>query len=96
MNVLRTVLIVVLFVAANVSAQISDHNIKSLRLAINDLIATHGAKYPQGREYLARLDALEPTATKQFEALRREALLANPSLNFEKLLIVRRKHVKPP
>jgi len=103
MILLETVLILVLFVAANAVAQVSDHNIKSLRLAINDLITTHGAKYPRGREYLARLDALEPAlragdpdATKQFESLRREALLANPALSFEKLLVVRRKHVKPP
>ncbi len=90
-------MVVLLFiVAGSVSAEISDHNIKSLRLAINDLITTHRANYPNGHEYLKRLDALEPSATKQFEALRREALLANPALNFKKLLVVRRKHVKPP
>jgi len=100
MNVLRTVLVVALLVTTEVSAQITDHNIQSLRLAINDLITTHGANYPNGREYLARLDKIEPSvrtgdveAMKQFEVLRREALLANPALNFEKLLLVRRKPV---
>ena len=89
--------------AAEVRDPTSDHAFASLRLAINDLIATHGSKYPRGRDYLARLDALEPAvraggvkAGKQFESLRREAQLANPALNFDTLLVVRRKHVKPP
>jgi hypothetical protein len=89
--------------AAEVSAPNSDHAIQSLRLAIDDLIATYDAKYPQGPDYRARLDALEAAvragdaeAAKRFGVLRREALLANPALNFDKLLLVRRKHVKPP
>ncbi|MFV2070415.1 MAG: hypothetical protein ACC645_25905, partial [Pirellulales bacterium] len=32
--------------------------LESLRLAIEDLIATFGQQYPQGREYLARLEPL--------------------------------------
>jgi formylglycine-generating enzyme required for sulfatase activity len=86
--------------AANEPARSPDHAIQALRLAVNDLVATHGAKYPQGRDYLTRLDALETgvragdaEAMKKFEALRREALLANPALNFEKVLVVRRKPV---
>jgi len=74
--------------------------IEPLRLAIRDLAASHGEKYPKGAEYLKRLDAIEkqladgketPELTKQYAALRAEALLANPLLNFEKLLLVRRK-----
>ncbi|MBL7219710.1 MAG: SUMF1/EgtB/PvdO family nonheme iron enzyme [Phycisphaerae bacterium] len=69
---------------------------ESLRMAIKDLTATHGAKYPKGKAFLARLDALEPQlkegkGAEGFEALRREALLANPLLDFDKLLLVRRK-----
>ncbi len=71
-------------------------------MAINDLIATHGDKCPQGRDYLTRLDALEPAlrsgavdATRQWKTLQGEALLANPALNFERLLVVRRKHTRP-
>ncbi len=82
---------------------VSDHAVQALRLAINDLIATYGEKYPQGRDFLARLKALEPDvrsggaeATRQFKTLQREALLANPALCFEKLLVVRRTHVRPP
>ncbi|MBI5688190.1 MAG: SUMF1/EgtB/PvdO family nonheme iron enzyme [Verrucomicrobia bacterium] len=109
MSILKTLLAVALLVAAAHPLRAADmpapgdHAIKSLRLAINDLITTHGAKYPQGRDYLTRLDALElairtseADAMRRFETLKREALLANPALNFEKLLVVRRKHVKPP
>ncbi|MDP6637203.1 MAG: SUMF1/EgtB/PvdO family nonheme iron enzyme [Phycisphaerae bacterium] len=68
----------------------------SLRMAIKDLIATNGAKYPKGKAYLARLDALEAQlkegkGAEEFEALRREALLANPLLDFDKIMLVRRK-----
>lgn len=101
---LRTPSLIVSLVATTVlSAPITDHHLQSLRLAVQDLIATHGANYPHGQEYLKRLDALEPAlragnaeAATRFEALRREALLANPAFTFEKLLVVRRKHVKPP
>ena len=73
--------------------------IEPLRRAIRDLSAGYGKKYPKGQEYLERLDAIEkqlaagkktPELMKQFEALRREALLANPLLDFDKLLFVRR------
>ena len=64
-----------------------------LRLAITDLIGTFGRKYPKGRQYLARLDELtrSPGAdAAKLDALRREALLANPLLAFGKLLVVKR------
>jgi len=66
-------------------------------MAIEDLTATYGARYPKGKSFLARLDALAPQvkagrAAEQFAALRREALLANPLLNFDRLLLVRRRH----
>jgi len=73
--------------------------VEPLRRAIRDLVASHGRKYPKGSEYLKRLDAIAkqltagrktPELMKQFEALRAEALLANPLLNFDKLLFVRR------
>jgi len=64
---------------------------ESLRLAIDDLIASFGASYPNGKDYLARLDALTETDTDGLETLRREALLANPLLDFDKVLLVRRK-----
>ncbi|HYW78025.1 MAG TPA: hypothetical protein VE890_00545, partial [Thermoguttaceae bacterium] len=70
---------------------IASNTRESLRLAINDLIASFGASYPNGKDYLARLDALDEADTDGLEALRREALLANPLLDFDKLLLVRRK-----
>jgi hypothetical protein len=62
----------------------------TLRAALEDLIDTYGARYPDGAKYLQQLDALEaavraesrPAAAlksprAQLEQLRREALLAN-------------------
>ncbi len=81
----------------------------TLRAAIEDLIDTYGARYPNGARYLKQLDALEaamraesgPAATAgpepiraQLEQLRREALLANPLLAFDKVLLVKRKSMR--
>jgi len=70
-------------------------NVDALRLAIKDLTATFKDRYPKGAEYLARLEKLarEPAGderTKALRALQAEALLANPLLDFDKLLVVRR------
>lgn len=69
---------------------------QSLRLAITDLMTTYGTRYPRGKEFLDKLAALEPTLTtpegqKAYAALKTEALMANPLLDFDKLLLVRRK-----
>ena len=73
-------------------------NLRSLRLAIEDLNAAFGPRYPRAGEYLARLAALEkrgagddPAGRAELAALQREALLANPLLGFDKLLLVRRE-----
>jgi formylglycine-generating enzyme required for sulfatase activity len=72
----------------------------SLRFAITDLIATFGERYPRGPEFLARLEALErpsPSGTsgrQALAALAREALLANPLLDSERLLLVKRRPFK--
>ncbi|MCX7426441.1 MAG: hypothetical protein NTW96_12570, partial [Planctomycetia bacterium] len=90
-------------------AQWNDAKIESLRLAVEDLIQTHGARYAKGVEYLRRLAELQATiaaaradagpsanlerwygAVQQFESLRTEALLANPLLDFDRLLLVKR------
>jgi len=79
---------------------------RALDMAVRDLIATFGERYPKGPEHLARLQALrrardaladegKPGAklaklTADFRSLRREALLANPLLSFDRLLVVRR------
>ncbi|NQT38869.1 MAG: NPCBM/NEW2 domain-containing protein, partial [Planctomycetes bacterium] len=62
----------------------------ALRRAITDLIETFGPRYPRGPEFLARLDAWE-RGDAPLAQLRREALLANPLLDFDRLLLVRRR-----
>ncbi len=73
-----------------------EYEFHCLRAAIEDLIRTFGDKYPGGACYLARLEELRrqwgrPGALRAFKALKREALLANPLLRFEKLLLVKRR-----
>ncbi len=62
----------------------------SLRMAIEDLVTSFGDRYPNGALYLKRLQKVKSDA-KKLRALRREALLANPLLDFQKLLIVKRR-----
>jgi len=65
---------------------------EALALAIDDLRATQGRRYPRGDEFRRRLDGLRETAcdAAAFRALRDEALLANPLLDFDRLLLVKR------
>jgi formylglycine-generating enzyme required for sulfatase activity len=62
----------------------------NLRDAIDDLAASHGPAYPGAQGWLARLEALAPDDAAGLEALRREALLANPLLRADALAFVRR------
>ena len=74
---------------------------ETLRAAIEDLIETFGMRYPEGKEYLRRLDqlaadvqnrqAVAPHIAARFHELRREALLANPQLSFDQVLLVKRR-----
>ncbi len=68
----------------------------SLRLAISDLMETFAGRYPDGAKFLERLGTVEripnaQTRSRSFYALRREALLANPALEFDKLIVLKRK-----
>jgi formylglycine-generating enzyme required for sulfatase activity len=78
-------------------------DIAAMRRAIQDLIGSFGPTYPQGPEYLRRLEALARQLgnrrdqgdeggrlERQLADLRREALLANPLLDFDRLLVIRR------
>ncbi len=92
-------------------AKLKDLNFRAVRLAVEDLTATFGAKYPKGADYLRRLDAMEKAVVaaaegkgdtakqlevaRQFLELRHEALLANPLLDFDKLLLVKRSTRSP-
>ena len=71
----------------------------SARRVIEDLCQL-GDKYPRGREFLGRLEAIEgklaanaddAEAKEDLAILIREATLANPLLDFDRLLVVRRK-----
>ena len=75
---------------------------ESLRAAIEDLAETFSTRYPNGREYLARLDGLERRAARasgaqaaalraEFEGLKREALIANPLVRDRPILFVVRR-----
>ena len=78
---------------------IGQGDVAALRLAIEDLSETFPGVYNRGAEFLVRLDRImEQASTDQgtnqradFIALRREALQSNPLLDFEHLLIVRRR-----
>ncbi|HPD17218.1 MAG TPA: SUMF1/EgtB/PvdO family nonheme iron enzyme [Planctomycetota bacterium] len=95
---------------AYVAAGISEKAVESLELAINDLIATFGERYPKGPQFLKRLgdleaalkaaDAKTPKETREkldrdFLSLQREALLANPLLDFDRILLVKRGEKSP-
>ncbi|MGQ9769732.1 MAG: SUMF1/EgtB/PvdO family nonheme iron enzyme [Thermogutta sp.] len=68
-----------------------------LREAISDLVATFGDSYPRGKEFLQRLAELESSAVggqsvqNKFAELQKEALLSNPLLDFDRLLVLKRK-----
>jgi hypothetical protein len=63
----------------------------TLRDAIIDLTHTFGPRYPNGSAFLARLDALGTQPPPEaLAALRREALLANPLLDFDRILLLER------
>ncbi len=80
---------------------LKDVNVVALRRAIEDLIETYGSAYPNGKDYLARLEKVEKVMQdgeasdidliEEVVSLRREALLSNPLIDFEKMLVVRRK-----
>jgi len=75
---------------------------EALRFAIEDLAETFGTRYPNGREYLNRLDGLQNRAAKasgpqaealraEFESLKRKALIANPLVSGQPILFVVRR-----
>ena len=78
-------------------------DVAAMRRAIEDLIDSFGPRYPQGHEYLKRLETLARQLREkrdqgdekagweqQLADLRHEALLANPLLDFDRLLVIRR------
>ncbi|MDR2169878.1 MAG: SUMF1/EgtB/PvdO family nonheme iron enzyme [Planctomycetaceae bacterium] len=76
---------------------------ESAKRLVNDLIKTFGGRYPKGAEYLAKIEKLDErlkqnpndAETKtEFDAVLREAALANPLLDFDNILLIRRNTSK--
>ena len=70
--------------------------LKTLRMAIRDLMSSYPRQYERGSIFLARLGRIAqrtpgPERDSALEDLRQEALLSNPLLEFDRLLLVRRK-----
>ena len=65
----------------------------ALRQAIEDISATFPDRYPQGKGFLSRLNAV--TDEVSFRGLQREALLANPLVSGQPILFVVRHQYKP-
>ncbi len=87
-------LLLTAFVAAAASP---DSEWQALRRAVQDLTISNPASYSP--EYLTRLDRLEEAhrarpndaaIERDFLALRREALLANPLIDFDRILLIKR------
>ena len=66
----------------------------ALREAIEDLIDTFGDRYPNGREYLAKLRRIERAGHAKFAELQREALIANPFVSSQPILFIVRRQYK--
>ncbi|MDP6542932.1 MAG: SUMF1/EgtB/PvdO family nonheme iron enzyme [Phycisphaerae bacterium] len=68
-----------------------DFTVESLERAIVDLSKSYPKKYAKGPGFLARLTKLKAAPdTAKLTSLAYEALLANPVLDFDKLLLVKR------
>ncbi|MDR0337925.1 MAG: SUMF1/EgtB/PvdO family nonheme iron enzyme, partial [Planctomycetaceae bacterium] len=68
-----------------------DKEIVALKLAIQNLSETFDEQYPNGQKYLDQLDTIaRQKDIVALNQLRREALLANPLLDFDRLLLIRR------
>ena len=87
------------FAAAANALAVELPGVEPLRAAIEDLAETFKGRYPNGREYLARLDRLQNEAEKadgprgealraEFDKLKREALIANPLVSGQPILFV--------
>jgi formylglycine-generating enzyme required for sulfatase activity len=90
-KVLGTMVGLALFISSDAGAQSADNSLKSLKMAVEDIEATFGDAY-DGEGYLKELAALgkqpDPVLLAQ---LQRKALLANPAIDFDSLVFVRRK-----
>ena len=80
---------------------------EAVLLAVEDLVSTHGTAYTNGADYLRRLKELAPRVSKlrdathdktgqaelqAFQTLAREALLANPAIDADQIVLVKRSN----
>ncbi len=82
---------------AETTALPAERQTASLRAAIEDLMRTFPKRYPDGPEFLKRLEQIEKQTTgttQQFDALRREALIANPLIVDQPILFVVRQQYR--
>ena len=79
-------------------------NVTALSLAIEDLMASFGPRYGEGRRFADRLRELQARLTSpdtaaqvrsNLVALQRAALLANPLLDFDRLVVLKRGFPHP-
>ena len=75
-----------------IKTQTTEEKIKSLRLAIEDIESDFGSRY-DGEKYLSELKQIEKAVGREaaLELLQKRALLANPALDFEDILVLRRR-----
>ncbi|MHC4200550.1 MAG: HzsA-related protein, partial [Planctomycetota bacterium] len=81
------------------NANVPVNTVASARRMIDDLSATFGSRYDRGEEFAKRLDGIEERLRKNggdgeaqagLQKLIREASLANPLLDSDKILVIRR------
>ncbi|MBD3377801.1 SUMF1/EgtB/PvdO family nonheme iron enzyme [candidate division KSB1 bacterium] len=99
----QSLLLVVIFFSFSTSLyseNVPSPRFETVRLAIQDLNVTFGDDYPMGESFLRRLNRIQndyekgnAQAVQQLEQLRQEALLANPLLDINGILLVKRKSV---
>jgi hypothetical protein len=87
-----------LLATSGFAKEIGNSTPESLRAAIQDLIATFKERYPDGKTYLSRLDEIctsdQNGKSKEFIALQREAMIANPLVSDQPLLYIWRNQYK--
>ncbi|HNR31286.1 MAG TPA: SUMF1/EgtB/PvdO family nonheme iron enzyme [Candidatus Hydrogenedentes bacterium] len=82
-----------IFTLAMIPAIAAATTVESVILAVEDLTAAFREQYEEGPAYRDRLRAIDPSSpagATAFEALAREALTANPLLDFDALLVIKR------
>jgi formylglycine-generating enzyme required for sulfatase activity len=89
LGLITTVLVALFLTAITTCAVTKKEEVAALRMAIEDLQKSFPNGYVQGNDFLDRLRSTQKP--EELAALKKEALLANPLLDFERLLVIRRR-----